>query len=160
MSSHKLFPTVKQKLRKVLWFHVERGGFFIEESMATTGKRSTERNLFSQNTQLGRFWYWRNSGIEVLCNSSFAIFPSLLSWHDDVLLSRLTPERPVCYCVTICDLGHITSTKNSPAFPTAMRRDWRDAVSSGGTEESSRPGGAPGADVDRCGGWGGRPGGP
>lgn len=55
---------------------------------------------------------------------------------------------------------HITSTKNSPALPTAIRRDCRDAVSSGGTEASSLPGGAPGAAVERCGGWGGRPGGP
>lgn len=47
---------------------------------------------------------------------------------------------------------HITSTKNSPALPTAMRRDCRDAVSSGGTEASSLPGGAPGAAVERCGG--------
>lgn len=58
------------------------------------------------------------------------------------------------------DLSYITSTKNSPALPTASRRDWRDAFSSGGTEASSLPGGAPGAAVDRCGGWGGSPGGP
>lgn len=55
---------------------------------------------------------------------------------------------------------HMTSTKNSLGFPMAMRKDWRDAVSSGGTEDRSRPGGDPGAVVTGIWGWGGRPGGP
>lgn len=53
----------------------------------------------------------------------------------------------------------MTSTKNSLGFPMAMRKDWREAVSSGGTEDKSRPGGDPGAAATR-GGCGGRPGGP
>lgn len=40
--------------------------------------------------------------------------------------------------------GHITSTKNSLGLPMAMWKDWRLAVSSGGTEPKSRTGGAPG----------------
>lgn len=39
----------------------------------------------------------------------------------------------------------MTSTKNSLGLPMAMRKDWRDAVSSGGTDAKSRPGGEPGA---------------
>lgn len=39
---------------------------------------------------------------------------------------------------------HMTSTKNSLGFPMAMWKDWRLAVSSGGTEARSRTGGAPG----------------
>lgn len=57
---------------------------------------------------------------------------------------------------------HMTSTKNSLGFPMAMRKDWREAVSSGGTEARSRSGGEPGAAVTSgcvC-GCGGRPGAP
>lgn len=38
----------------------------------------------------------------------------------------------------------MTSTKNSLGLPMARWKDWRDAVSSGGTEPRSRVGGAPG----------------
>lgn len=38
----------------------------------------------------------------------------------------------------------MTSTKNSLGFPMARWKDWREAVSSGGTEPRSRVGGAPG----------------
>lgn len=55
---------------------------------------------------------------------------------------------------------HMTSTKNSLGFPMAMRKDWREAVSSGGTEDRSRSGGEPGAAVTGVCGCGGRPGGP
>lgn len=54
---------------------------------------------------------------------------------------------------------HMTSTKNSLGFPMAMRKDWREAVSSGGTEDRSRSGGEPGAAVEGVCGCGGRPGG-
>lgn len=117
----KNFPTVEQKLRKALWFHLEQGeggewwGFFTEESMATT----TTKKKYKRG---GRF---------------------SLSIHNS-----LVPFLPL----GLHNLCHITSTKNSPALPTAMRRDCRDAVSSGGTEASSLPGGAPGAAVDRCAG--------
>lgn len=53
------------------------------------------------------------------------------------------------------DRRHITSTKNSLGFPMAMWKDWRLAVSSGGTEPRSRTGGAPGG----CMAGGGRGGG-
>lgn len=55
---------------------------------------------------------------------------------------------------------HMTSTKNSLGFPMAMRKDWREAVSSGGTEDRSRSGGEPGAAVTGVCGCGGRPGAP
>lgn len=47
---------------------------------------------------------------------------------------------------------HITSTKNSLGFPMAMRKDCLLAVSSGGTEARSRPGGAPGGPMAAGGG--------
>lgn len=47
---------------------------------------------------------------------------------------------------------HITSTKNSLGFPIAMRKDCLLAVSSGGTEARSRPGGAPGGPMAAGGG--------
>lgn len=53
LSLHKLFPTEERKLRKALWFHLERRGFFTEESMATTTrKKSTreEEHILSANT--------------------------------------------------------------------------------------------------------------
>lgn len=48
--------------------------------------------------------------------------------------------------------AHITSTKNSLGFPMAMRKDCLLAVSSGGTEARSRPGGAPGGPMAAGGG--------
>lgn len=39
---------------------------------------------------------------------------------------------------------YMMSTKNSHGFPMACWKDWRLAVSSGGTSDSSRTGGAPG----------------
>lgn len=48
--------------------------------------------------------------------------------------------------------AHITSTKNSLGFPMAMRKDCLLAVSSGGTEARSRPGGAPGGPIAAGGG--------
>lgn len=56
----------------------------------------------------------------------------------------------------------MTSTKNSLGLPMAMRNDCREAVSSGGMEARSRPGGDPGGAVmgREDGGWAGRPGGP
>ncbi|TNN74844.1 hypothetical protein EYF80_014944 [Liparis tanakae] len=39
---------------------------------------------------------------------------------------------------------HMMSTKNSQGLPMACWKDWRLAVSSGGTDASSLPGGAPG----------------
>lgn len=39
----------------------------------------------------------------------------------------------------------MTSTKNSLGLPMAMRKDWRDAVSSGGTDARSRAGEEAGA---------------
>lgn len=50
------------------------------------------------------------------------------------------------------DPAHITSTKNSLGFPMAMRKDCLLAVSSGGTEARSRPGGAPGGPMAAGGG--------
>lgn len=44
----------------------------------------------------------------------------------------------------VVNFAHITSTKNSLGLPIAMRKDCLLAVSSGGTEAKSRPGGAPG----------------
>lgn len=39
---------------------------------------------------------------------------------------------------------HMMSTKNSQGLPIACWKDWRLAVSSGGTAANSLPGGAPG----------------
>lgn len=47
---------------------------------------------------------------------------------------------------------HITSTKNSLGLPMAIRKDCLLAVSSGGTEARSRPGGAPGGPMADGGG--------
>lgn len=52
----------------------------------------------------------------------------------------------------------MTSTKNSLGFPMARWKDWRDAVSSGGTEPRSRVGGAPGGPPGVEEGGGGRAG--
>lgn len=156
LSSCKHFPTKEWKMREALWFHLEQQGFFTEESIATTTKkRSTgEGRIFSERTQQGPFrvCFWE-SGIRVFWSSLPPVLSSFpaLQWHKKARSATLLLAYDRCY---------ITSTKNSPALPTARRKDWREAVSSGGTEASSLPGGAPGAAVDRCGGWGGRPGGP
>lgn len=50
----------------------------------------------------------------------------------------------------------MTSTKNSLGLPMARWNDWRDAVSSGGTEPRSRVGGAPGGPPGVEEGGGGR----
>lgn len=64
---------------------------------------------------------------------------------------------------------HMMSTKNSQGLPMACWKDWRLAVSSGGTAASSLPGGAPGGVLLLTGGLGarrarqyggGKPGGP
>lgn len=50
-------------------------------------------------------------------------------------------------------MSHITSTKNSLGFPMAILNDCLLAVSSGGTADRSRSGGAPGGGVAAdCGG--------
>lgn len=161
LSSCKLFPTEERKQRGALVPSQVRG-FFTEESMATTTWKKSireEEHFLSMHTQHGfYFCFWR-SRIRVLgyscCNPSL-----LLSFHAVLLCVTMTLEGPFCFLLLAYCLCYMTSTKNSPAFPTAMRSDWREAVSSGGTEERSLPGGAPGAAVDRCCGWGGRPGGP
>lgn len=53
---------------------------------------------------------------------------------------------------------YITSTKNSLGLPMARWNDWREAVSSGGTEPRSRVGGAPGGPPGVEEGGGGRAG--
>lgn len=158
LSLRKLFPTEERKLREALWFHLERGGFFTEESMATTTRKKSTREeehfLSANTTRLVPFLLLREWNQHSFCN-----LLSLLSCcPSQPCNDTRKPNLLLCYRPTT--LNHITSTKNSPALPTAKRRDWREAVSSGGTEASSLPGGAPGAAVDRCGGWGGRPGGP
>lgn len=99
----------------------------------------------------------RNQGLGFLlsCHPPTLPGPAMPSFSD----SQRHNEARSAACSSAHYPRYITSTKNSPALPTAMRSDCRDAVSSGGTEASSRPGGAPGAAVD-SGGWGGRPGGP
>lgn len=112
-----------------------------------------------------RVWFhfdFKESGIKALGYSFWSSLPP--SCPRPVMLPFSVVQRnnkpQSATLLSAYNLRHITSTKNSPALPTAMRRDCRDAVSSGGTEASSLPGGAPGAAVDRCGGCGGRPGGP
>ena len=94
-------------------------------------------------------------------NVLYTATPHLLSiylFHPQQPLQQRNPSLD-----QLTPIAHyITSTKNSLGLPMAMRKDWREAVSSGGTEAMSRPGGDPGGAVGSCvgSGSGGRPGSP
>lgn len=137
-------------------------GFFTEESKAIATRRkstSDEEHFLSACTA-------RSVPFMLLEKWNQGLRLQLLIFHLPPALSHCPPQPfvMITFNVLLCHptitCHHITSTKNSPALPTAIRRDWRDAVSSGGTEASSLPCGAPGAAVDKCAGCGGRPGGP
>jgi len=91
LSSHKLFPTEERKLRKALWFHLERRGFFTEESMATTTRKKSTREeghfLSAYKTGLVPFLLL-GSGLEAL-GYSFCNLHFLPSCHA-ILLSPVT----------------------------------------------------------------------
>lgn len=102
LSSQKLFPTEERKTRKALWFHLEWGGFFTEESMATTTRKKSireEEHFLSAHTS-GLVPFMLLGKVESQpWVTAFAIFPPSCPALPSFTALQWREKDPICYSV-------------------------------------------------------------